>query len=77
MTMFNSTTKLSQQVVEEVRSHFGDRVLKVVVPRAVRLSEAPSYSQTIFTYDGSSVGAQSYLAAATEIANKVIGTKND
>jgi chromosome partitioning protein len=77
MTMFNSTTKLSQQVVEEVRSHFGDRVLTAVVPRAVRLSEAPSYSQTIFTYDGSSIGAQSYLAAATEIANKTIGTKHD
>ena len=77
MTMFNSTTKLSQQVVEEVRSHFGDRVLTAVVPRAVRLSEAPSYSQTIFTYDGSSIGAQSYLAATTEITNKVIGTKHD
>lgn len=77
MTMFNSTTKLSQQVVEEVRSHFGDRVLTAVVPRAVRLSEAPSYSQTIFTYDGSSIGAQSYLAAATEITNKIIGTKHD
>jgi chromosome partitioning protein len=47
------------------------------VPRAVRLSEAPSYSQTIFTYDGSSIGAQSYLAAATEITNKIIGTKHD
>jgi chromosome partitioning protein len=77
MTMFNSTTKLSQQVVEEVRSHFGDRVLTAVVPRAVRLSEAPSYSQTILTYDGSSIGAQSYLAAATEITNKIIGTKHD
>jgi chromosome partitioning protein len=75
MTMFNSTTKLSQQVVDEVRGHFGSRVLTSVVPRAVRLSEAPSHQQTIFTYDGTSVGAQTYLSAATEIANIGAGVK--
>ena len=68
LTMYDSRTRLAQQVAEEVRSHFGDIVLKTAVPRSVRISEAPSYGQTVITYDPGSAGALTYLEAAREIA---------
>ena len=55
---------------DEVREHFGDQVLKTSIPRSVRVSEAPSYGQTVMTYDPGSPGALSYLEAAREIASK-------
>jgi chromosome partitioning protein len=68
LTMFDGRTRLAAQVVDEVRSFFGDRVLDTVIPRSVRVSEAPGYGQTVLTYDPGSPGAQSYLAAAREMA---------
>jgi chromosome partitioning protein len=68
LTMFDSRTRLASQVAEEVRSHFGDLVLKSVIPRSVRVSEAPSYGQSVMTYDPGSSGALAYLEAARELA---------
>ncbi|WP_319804703.1 ParA family protein [Nocardioides malaquae] len=70
MTMYDARTRLAANVASEVREHFGDVVLKTNVPRSVRVSEAPSYSQTVMTYDPASPGALSYLEAAREIAVK-------
>ncbi len=70
MTMYDARTRLAANVASEVREHFGDTVLKTMVPRSVRVSEAPSYSQTVMTYDPASPGALSYLEAAREIAIK-------
>jgi len=70
LTMYDSRTRLATQVADEVRSHFPKAVLKAVIPRAVRVSEAPSYQQTIMTYDKTSSGEIAYLEAAIEIANK-------
>lgn len=67
LTMYDGRTRLSSQVVQEVRSHFGERVLPTLIPRSVRLSEAPSYGQTIFTYDADSAGALAYKSAAQEL----------
>lgn len=67
MTMFDGRTNLAQQVVDEVRRHFGDRVFGSVVPRSVRLSEAPSYGQPISTYAPRSTGAIAYAALAQEL----------
>jgi chromosome partitioning protein len=67
LTMYDARTKLSAGVAEEVRKHFPDTVLKTAIPRSVRISEAPSYRQTVLTYDGGSSGALSYLEAAREI----------
>ena len=68
LTMYDGRTNLAAQVAAEVREHFPEKVLSAVVPRSVRISEAPSYQQTIMTYDPSSSGALSYLEAAAEIA---------
>ncbi len=70
LTMYDGRTNLAAQVAADVREHFPDQVLKAVVPRSVRISEAPSYQQTVMTYDPSSTGALSYLEAATEIAER-------
>jgi chromosome partitioning protein len=70
LTMYDARTRLSAQVAEEVREHFGDLVLATAVPRSVRVSEAPSYSQTVLTYDPGSSGALSYLEAAREMAHR-------
>ncbi|GAA1703179.1 ParA family protein [Microbacterium sediminicola] len=67
LTMYDGRTRLSQQVAEEVRAHFPDQVLAAVIPRAVRVSEAPSFGQTVLAYDGQSVGAVAYREAALEI----------
>lgn len=65
--MHDSRTKLSEMVVTDVRKHFGDKVLRTVVPRNVRLSEAPSFGQPITTYDPRSVGAVAYREVAKEV----------
>jgi chromosome partitioning protein len=57
-------------VADEVRQHFGDKVIKSVIPRNVRVSEAPGYGQTVITYDPGSRGAVSYLDAARELAER-------
>ncbi len=71
LTMYDGRTRLASQVAEEVRLHFGTRVLPTVIPRAVRVSEAPSFGQTILTYDPSSPGALTYRQAAEELASIV------
>lgn len=65
--MYDARTKLSGQVVGEVREHFGDKVLRSVIPRSVRLSEAPSFGQPITTFDPTSRGAIAYRDAAKEL----------
>ncbi len=70
LTMYDARTRLAAGVAHEVREHFGDQVLKTAIPRSVRVSEAPSYGQTVMTYDPGSPGALSYLEAAREIATK-------
>jgi chromosome partitioning protein len=70
MTMFDSRTNLSAQVVAEVRQHFGKRVYDTVVPRTVRLSEAPSFGKSILEYDASGVGAQAYRTVAREFIKR-------
>lgn len=70
MTMFDTRTKLSGQVIHEVRQHFGDRVYDTVIPRTVRLSEAPSFGKTILEYDGSGTGAMAYRALAAEFLKR-------
>jgi chromosome partitioning protein len=67
LTMFDSRTRLAQQVVDEVRGHFGGQVFETVIPRSVRLSEAPSHGQSIFTYEPGGRAAQAYDALAGEI----------
>ncbi|WP_223947437.1 ParA family protein [Arthrobacter sp. NtRootA1] len=70
LTMYDGRTNLAAQVASEVRQHFPEQVLSAVVPRSVRISEAPSYQQTVMTYDPSSSGALSYMEAAAEIAER-------
>ncbi|HWE90592.1 MAG TPA: ParA family protein [Pseudonocardiaceae bacterium] len=70
LTMYDGRTKLADQVTAEVRSHFGDTVLKTVVPRSVKVSEAPGFGQTVLAYDPGSRGAMSYLDAAREVAER-------
>jgi chromosome partitioning protein len=72
MTMFDSRTKLSEQVVEEVRRYFGDRVYDAIIPRTVRLSEAPGFGQPITVYDPRSRGAESYRALAREVVERPV-----
>ena len=67
MTMFDARTRLAEQVVEEVRAHFGGRVCRTVVPRTVRLSEAPSFGQPIIVFDPTSRGATAYRELAKEV----------
>ncbi len=70
LTMYDARTNLAQEVAEEVRSHFPTETLTAVVPRSVRISEAPSYGQTVHAYDAGSIGAIAYLEAAAEIAER-------
>jgi chromosome partitioning protein len=74
LTMFDARTKLSAQVGQQVREHFPEQTLLTLIPRSVRLSEAPSYGSTIFGYDPASVGAKAYRKAATEIAQRGAGS---
>ena len=68
LTMYDGRTRLADQVAEDVRSHFGDKVLPTVIPRSVKVSEAPGYGMTILDYDPGSRGAMSYLDASRELA---------
>jgi chromosome partitioning protein len=68
MTMFDPRTKLSEQVVQEVKKHFGELVYDVIIPRTVRLSEAPGFGQPITVYDAKSKGAEAYRQLAREVA---------
>ncbi len=70
LTMYDARTRLAAGVADEVRAYFGDKVLNTIIPRSVRVSEAPSYQQTVLTYDQSSSGALSYLEAAREITGR-------
>ncbi|QWF80480.1 ParA family protein [Amycolatopsis sp. CA-230715] len=70
LTMYDGRTKLADQVTQEVRNHFGDVVLKTVIPRSVKVSEAPGYGQTVLAYDPGSRGAMSYMDAAKEVAER-------
>jgi chromosome partitioning protein len=77
LTMYDGRTKLADQVTQEVRSHFGDTVLQTIIPRSVKVSEAPGYGQTVLAYDPGSRGAMSYMDAAREVAERgaMIGTR--
>lgn len=70
LTMFDARTRLAQQVADEVREHFPKQVLDTVIPRSVRVSEAPSFGQTVIAYDTNSAGAIAYREAAVEIARR-------
>ena len=71
LTMFDSRTRLSQEVEDNVRQHFGELVFNTVIPRNVRLAEAPSYGQPIFSYAPTSQGAAAYRALAKEVLDRV------
>ncbi len=70
LTMYDARTRLAQDVAAQVREHFGSIVLEAIVPRSVRVSEAPSHQQTVLQYDPSSTGAVAYASAARELAAK-------
>ncbi len=70
LTMYDSRTKLASQVAEEVKTHFPTQVLSTIIPRSVRVSEAPSYGKTVISYDHSSPGAIAYMEAAIELASR-------
>lgn len=70
LTMYDSRTNLSHEVAAEVRKHFPTETLTTMIPRTVRISEAPSHGETVHAYDGSSVGALAYLEAAVEVAER-------
>jgi chromosome partitioning protein len=77
LTMYDARTRLASQVADDVRTHFGATVLRTVIPRSVRVSEAPSYGQTVMTYDPASPGALCYLDAAREIAERGAATSEN
>ncbi len=70
LTMFDKRTNLSYQVAEEAEKHFGNLVFSTRISRSVRLSEAPSFGESIFSYDSSSIGAKSYMALAKEVIKR-------
>jgi chromosome partitioning protein len=72
LTMYDGRTRLATQVAEDVRTHFGDVVLQTIIPRSVRVSEAPSYGQSVITYDPASSGAVAYSEAARELAYRSV-----
>jgi chromosome partitioning protein len=73
ITMFDVRTQLAHQVASEVRKYFGEKVFRSIIPRNVRLSEAPSYGQSIMEYDARSKGAESYDALAREVIRRLGG----
>lgn len=75
LTMFDARNNLSHQVVNEIQSHFGDKVFNAIIPRNVRLSEAPSHGQSILTYDVKSIGAKKYMELASELDSRVNGVE--
>jgi chromosome partitioning protein len=76
LTMYDGRTRLSSQVADEVRAHFPEQVLRTTVPRSVRVSEAPSFGETVMTYDPTSSGALSYLEASGELADRGAAAQN-
>ena len=70
LTMYDARTKLSSQVAAEIAKHFPDQIIKTVISRSVRISEAPSYGQTILEYDPKSVGAKAYRKVAYELSTR-------
>jgi chromosome partitioning protein len=70
LTMYDARTRLADEVAQQVREHFGDVVLSTVIPRSVRVSEAPGYQQSVLTYDPGSRGAMAYVDAARELATR-------
>ena len=70
LTMYDGRTRLASQVADDVRSHFGDVVLQSIIPRSVRVSEAPSYGQSVITYDPGSSGSVAYVEAARELSQR-------
>ncbi|SNU01290.1 chromosome partitioning protein [Ruaniaceae bacterium KH17] len=70
LTMYDKRTNLSQQVADDVRAHFPEQTLRTPIPRSVRISEAPSFGQTVITYDRNSAGSLAYRSAAREIAER-------
>jgi chromosome partitioning protein len=72
LTMYDGRTRLATQVADDVRAHFGDIVLRTIIPRSVRVSEAPSYGQSVITYDPASTGAVAYIEAARELAYRAV-----
>ena len=70
LTMYDSRLRLSNQVVEEVKKHFAEMVFKTIIQRNVRLGEAPSYGESIISYDAGSTGASNYLSLAQELIEK-------
>jgi chromosome partitioning protein len=77
MTMYDARTRLSAHVVEEVRVHFPQRIFGTIVPRSIRLAEAPSYGQAIAEYDPESRGAQAYRAVADELLERLGMTRSE
>ena len=73
LTMYDARTNLSAQVADEVRRHFAAETLDATIPRSVRVAEAPSYGQTVLSYQLASAGAQAYVSAAREIAERGVG----
>ena len=72
LTMYDGRTRLASDVAEQVREHFGERVLSTAIPRSVRISEAPSHGETVMTYDPGSAGALSYAEAAAEMRRQEV-----
>jgi chromosome partitioning protein len=72
LTMYDGRTRLATQVADDVREHFGEVVLRTIIPRSVRVSEAPSYGQSVITYDPASTGAIAYIEAARELAYRAV-----
>jgi nitrogenase subunit NifH len=70
LTMYDDRTNLAQQVTQELKRHFGDKLLKTIIPRNIRLAEAPSYGKPALLYDVRSRGAESYIRLAKEIMHR-------
>jgi chromosome partitioning protein len=70
LTMYDERTNLSRQVADDIRAHFGKKVFRTVIPRSIRLAEAPSFGKPIMAYDIKSKGAEAYLALAAEILSR-------
>ena len=77
LTMYDSRLNLCRQVAEDVKEYFGDKVIGSVIPRNIRLAEAPSYGKPILLYDVASIGAKSYLAAGQELLRRTAGSTRE
>lgn len=77
LTMYDSRLNLCRQVAEDVKEYFGDKVIGSVIPRNIRLAEAPSHGKPILMYDVASIGAKSYLAAAQELLRRTAGSTRE